>query len=413
MAERYSVLFVDDEPNVLQGLSRMLRKMRNQWDVHFSSGGEEALAVLARENMDVLVTDMRMPGMDGAELLSIVRDRYPHMVRIILSGHSEMASLMRCVKPAHQFLTKPCPAEKLIETVKRACCLGDLLHNEGLRRIVTNIESLPAIPQCYDEITLEMSSENPSLEKIGRIISKDMGMTASLLKLVNSSFFGFARTVTNPAQAVTLLGLDVVRSLVLSVHMWSMLKLEDRSRFSFTRLWEHCMRTASYAKLIALHQGVPPETAELCFVAGLLHDVGKLVLAMQLPDKYLEIIDEVRRSNRSVWVVEREALDTNHGEVGAYLLGLWAAPDQVVEAVAYHHEPSMSANASFSPLSAVHVANSLEHKVVVINPEYAPRHPDWAYLERIGATGDLITWTALVTDERDKEDSTKGGSKHE
>jgi CheY-like chemotaxis protein len=205
------ILFVDDEPKVLAWLERMLRSMRHEWEMEFAKSGPEALEALAARPFDVVVSDMRMPGMNGTQLLAEVMQRHPQVVRIILSGNADHETGMKSVGPAHQFLTKPCDVEVVKTTVGRACALRDLLADERLRLLVSQMQSLPSLPSLYEELVRELQLPNASLKRVGEIISKDVGMTAKILQMVNSAFFGLRREVSSIGRALTLLGLENVK----------------------------------------------------------------------------------------------------------------------------------------------------------------------------------------------------------
>jgi CheY-like chemotaxis protein len=210
------VLFVDDEENLREGLRRMSYLLRGEWEMAFAESGAQALALLSKAPFDVIVSDMRMPGMDGARLLDEVRQRYPQMVRLILSGHSDREMILRAVGPSHQYLAKPCDIETLLATLTRAYALRELLMNEDLRRIITAMQTLPSRPAVYAAVVEAVQSPSVSLEKIGELIQRDIGMTAKILQLVNSAFFGLQRPMSSPVQAVRLLGLETVQALILS-----------------------------------------------------------------------------------------------------------------------------------------------------------------------------------------------------
>jgi DNA-binding NtrC family response regulator len=139
------ILFVDDESRILDGIRRMMRTERERWEMEFALGGEAALLAFDSGNFDVVVSDMRMPGMDGATLLTHIRDRSPASVRIILSGHTELEAAIRAIPVAHRFLAKPCDAVALRETLERACTLQDLLSRAEIRRVVSTIGELPSL----------------------------------------------------------------------------------------------------------------------------------------------------------------------------------------------------------------------------------------------------------------------------
>ena len=215
------IIFVDDEPNLLKGLSRMLRPLREEWEMLFVGSGSDALAALEKDAFDVVVSDMRMPGMDGAQLLAEVAQRYPQIVRIVLSGHMDKEMIYRSVGRAHQYLAKPCDAARLKSTVARACTIRDSLADKFLKELVAGMKSLPSLPSLYIELVEYLQSPEASIQTVGKIIARDVGMTAKILQLVNSAFFGLSRKVGSPSQAVSLLGLDTIRALVLSVQAFS------------------------------------------------------------------------------------------------------------------------------------------------------------------------------------------------
>lgn len=386
------VLFVDDEPMVLAGLRRLLRGQRRQWRLSFAQGGPEALAMIARETPDIVVSDMRMPGMDGAELLAEVRRLYPHVVRIILSGQSDPAAVMKSVLPAHQFLAKPLEAERLVAVLSQAAALRQLLGDRRLLSLVSQIETLPVMPQLFRDLMCLLEQPGCAEEEISRLIGRDMGMASTVLKLVNSAFFGTSGRVIKPAEAVGMLGLDVVRALVLSQNLFATFDQERFPQFSFEGLWRHSLAVGGYARTICRQEDVGETMAESAFIAGLLHDVGKLILCTVLPAEYAAIIAEVRQANRRVVEVERERLGVSHAEVGAYLIGLWGLGQDIVAAIAGHHQPPDWAPSQFSCVTAVHVANVLDKELCVINQGYARPPVDQIHLAGLGLSQRLADW---------------------
>lgn len=386
------IIFVDDEPRILQGIKRMLRDKRKQWDMVFIENGMEALERLGQEPFDVLVTDMRMPLLDGAALLEKARQLSPSTVRIVLSGHSEKSSIMRSVRQAHQYLSKPVEKEQLEEAVENALNLHGLLADQGLAELLTQVDSLPALPEFFERLMEEIESEDCSLEKVGRLISSDMGMSATILKLVNSCFFGLPRKVADPSQAVALLGLDTVKALVLSYQLFSVQGQGKLPSISLEQLWVHSLNTGGFAKAIAQCEGWGSQEVDEAFLAGILHDVGKLTLITASPERYGEVVRKVRQGEGLIHQVERELMGASHSEAGAYLMGLWGFSAQVLQAIGLHHLPVPSAKKTIDLLTVIHVSNVLEHRLVVIHPDYAKPEPEMAYLEEVGASGRLEAW---------------------
>jgi HD-like signal output (HDOD) protein/CheY-like chemotaxis protein len=391
------ILFVDDERNVLDGLRRMLRSMRNEWEMAFVESGKGALELLAGKSFDMIVVDMRMPGMDGLQLLKEVRDRHPHMVRIILSGYADQEMTMQSVRVAHQLLSKPCDSEVLKTTLARAFALRDILRDESLLRVVSHIESLPAMPSVYMEVLEELNSPSASAHKVAGVISKDLGIAAKILQVANSAFFGIHSPINSLDRAMLLLGFETVAALVATVQVFSIQGMGSATGFSISALWSHSMRTGVLAKAIAVAEKQSQGVVDESFTAGLLHDVGRLVLAVSIPETYGRCIALACGTGRSIVDAEREIIGATHADVGAYLMGLWGLPDAIVEAIAFHHSPQDCMAPSFCPLTAVHAANCLAGDAgASCGGPIASEWIDRELLAALGLSDRLPVWEAVA-----------------
>ncbi len=371
----------------------MMRSMRHTWEISTASSGPEALGILGREPFDVVVTDMRMPGMDGAQLLAEVKKRYPEIVRIVLSGQSDREMILKSVRPAHQYLAKPCSDEILKSAIERSCRLKDLLAKKCLKQLVSRIDSIPSLPDLYLEILEELESPYTSIHKIGSIISQDIGMTAKILQLVNSAFFGFRRHISGPTEAVELLGLETIKALVLSLQIFCQLDPARLNKFNLERIWLHSLATGKFAKIIATAEKLDRVTVNDAFMAGMLHDAGKIILAVNLPKVYQETIKSAQSGEVSLVAAERQTFGVTHAEVGAYLFALWGLPFPIVEAVAFHHAPQSCPQQELGILTAVYVGNSLEK--LLHEGEGADWQPDQSYLSELNVLHKLPVWQAL------------------
>jgi HD-like signal output (HDOD) protein len=303
---------------------------------------------------------MRMPGIDGATLLCHVREQYPQVVRIVLSGQTELSTALRMVPVAHQFLDKPCDAEMLRVAVERACHLRALLSDDSIRRTVTALGDLPSLPRTYEALTQALAEPDTSLQKVAKIVEQDVGVSAKVLQLVNSAFFGIAHSITNIQSAVSHIGVNTLKNLVLSVEIFRAFKPKrDLPGFSLEKLQHHAQLTAH----IAARLPVPKHLADIAMVAGMLHDVGKLILAWKLSEHFQKMLAEAIKAHCPVFKEEERENGFSHAEIGAYLLGLWGLPYTVVEAVALHHGPNRVPHQNFDAISAVYVANLLAHEL--------------------------------------------------
>jgi putative nucleotidyltransferase with HDIG domain len=399
MALKTKILFVDNEPAVIQSLERSLRMMRQEWDMEFVSSGAGALALMEQTKYDVIVADLHMPRMDGLQLLSEVMDRYPEVVRFIRSDPADLEIVHKSAGATHQFVSKRSDVTTLKATVLRACKHAKLPQSEKLKELLAKIHRVPSIPWLYVELVELVQDPKVCINDIGSIIGKDMAMTAITLKLVNSAYFGLRRRVSNTTDATIYLGVETIRSLVLSLHVFSQFESSNIEGFSVESLWLHSLETAAGAKTIAHMEGVGQVVSDEAFVAGMLHDIGKLVLAANFTKQYQDVIKLVHSGRRSYCEAEREIFGANHADVGGRILSLWGLPAPVVEAISLHHDPARCEQKVFSPLTAVHAANALVRQLREDGEASGAPSVDLAYLAELGLSERIGVWReALLKD---------------
>jgi HD-like signal output (HDOD) protein len=392
---RRRILFVDDEQNVLDGLRTSLRRQRATWDMVFAGSGEEALALLDQTPFDVVVSDLRMPGTDGVALLRAVKGRHPGVARIILSGNVEAGAALQIASVAHQVLGKPCVTEYLRQCIDRTCELQALLANPEIRALVGRLDLVPSIARTYLALTLAIDGESAGAAELGRIVETDTAMSAKVLQMANSGFFAGTRRRVSIASAVTFLGVELLRTLALSAQVFSALDAEVAREFALEALQASSLRTAVLARRFV----GDPARVEEAFTAGLVQDIGRVVLAVGLAGRYRQVLRSVAASGWPLHVVEKEELGVNHAEVGASLLGVWGLPFSLVEVVAYHHDPGAAQRHEARLVSAVHVAQALAAEDHGAEDEGLATGVDTASLERAGFLGELPRWTAEAKDD--------------
>lgn len=390
------VLFVDDEQQVLDGLRNLLRKQRNQLDMAFALGGQAALDELAKAPFDVIVSDMRMPGMDGVALLQRVKELYPATARIVLSGHAERDMVVRALPVSHQYLSKPCDAETLRQVVLRACELRDLLKDPALKEVVGRLDRLPSVPDTYWELTRALADPEVERAKITAIIERDLAMSVKLLQIVNSAYFGLARRVSSVAEAVSFLGLELVKGLALGSQVFAAVEGAPAIKgFSLDAMQRHAIMVARLARRVVRQA----KHADEAFTAGMVHDVGRIIFALAHPSRYAETVELAASTGRAIHEVERELVGVTHAELGAFLLGTWGLPIPIVEAVAFHHTPAAAMPAVSDALLAVHVANELLAEATARGGA-APctSRLDDALLATLGVAAELPRWRAMAAE---------------
>ena len=338
------VLFVDDEKRILDGLRRQLHSFRKQWDMKFALSGAEALAHLEKCPADIVVSDMRMPEMNGCELLSKVHALYPQTIRIILSGQTEQTDLLKDLSSIHQYLQKPCPPDALSRAITRATQLRDRLQQPQLRSAANNITVLPPCSETYRELKHEIVKPEPSLERIGSLLQDDPALASKILQLVNSAFFGIPRAVNDVRQAAVLLGIPTLQSLIVGGRIFGVMAGDANQVKWVNQLWSASASIGQLAGNLAKLNGAGDTTVQQAHLAGMLCLVGRVILLVSEPEAFDDIWHPTQPCNIGKCVAkhEHDAFGADQGEVGAFMLGSWAFADDLVEAVAYQSDPRRS-----------------------------------------------------------------------
>jgi len=389
------VLFVDDEPRVLQGLKAGFYARRNEWDMHFAEGGVKASELIKQGRFDVLVTDLRMPGVDGTTLVARAKTDSPDTIRIVLSGYANEEQSQRLLSLAHRYLSKPCESKKLEECIERCLRTQSLIQSDELRTQLGAIGTLPPMPTTFAALQLALADPDVDSSKVAAIIQKDPAVAAKVLQVCNSAFFRLPRRISSIQQAVSYLGLSTVRSMVLSAELFKPGQSLPVS-LNLGLLQRHAMGVAGIARFVAADK----PWAEDAFLAGLLHDVGYLLLGRQFGDRMQRALDAAA-AGMPLAEAELQHVGVDHATAGAYLLGLWGLPYEVVEAVAHHEAPDRIGQSDFGVLSAVAIASSLLAQVMPQDVAAFERNAAMLNDDYLRSIGHPSTWDSLV--ERTRE----------
>lgn len=358
------VVFVDDEQFVLDGLRNALRRQRSRWEMTFVTSGPEALEVLERQPQQMVVSDMRMPGMDGAQLLELVRARFPQTARIVLTGQASHDDMLRVLPIAQQILVKPCDPQLLCNTIERLGTVQSLMQNEALKKVVGGMDPVPSFPRCYQQLSEAMERERVSDVEIVAIIERDPALSARVLALANTAYFGLKKPTASIHLAVKHVGFSLLRSLALTTEIFSKIPETLLLSKALTRMPAQSMLRAQLARRYVLD----PALADEAFTAGLLLDIGIVVLAKSQRETYLSLLVLAEGSGQPLHEIESEHLGMTHADVGAYLLGMWGLPSRLCDLVACHHEPALLAETKNPVAAAVHIADVLAQAVAEARP---------------------------------------------
>jgi len=371
---RTSVLFVDDEVRILDGLRRQFRSFRDEWDMRFALSGAEAIDLLLEHPAEVVISDMRMPGMDGAQLLSYVRENWPATTRIVLSGQTDQHELLHAVGSIHQFIQKPCEPDDIRRAVVRARELALAVESPELRALTAGVESLPVTHDTYKRLDEVMAREDSDAEDIAAVVATDVGLSAKLLQLVNSAFFGMPQKVTTVRKAVGLLGVNRIKAIAVGSHIVDSIGNEEAGASRIEELWRVSCDISAVAAREAEHAGAPQEVQDAARLAGMLSLIGRALCIRLIPNTYEKTLTLARDEGIPLTDAEQTVFGVDQQTVGAYALGLWAFDDEIVECVARQRDPdNATSDAGDEPIERpealrfVHMARCRDYPSILVD----------------------------------------------
>jgi HD-like signal output (HDOD) protein/CheY-like chemotaxis protein len=333
------ILFVGADTAVCEEFQAQNSGPGAVWTAQIAHSGEEALALCSQANFDAVVADVCLSGMSGTDLLDALMQRQPNAMRIVLSDMTDTENTMKCLGHAHHHLLRPCAVPTLLDALNRAFAREAWLPSEPAQGLLAQMRLVPSPPTAYFQVVEEMNSPACSIEKIAELIARDPAITAKVLQLANSAIFGLELNVVRPVEAIGFIGLETTKAIVLLAHTYSSFDHLKLTGFSMEELWRHSVRTGQLAQRIATMECPSLETAEQAFAAGLLHDIGKLLLAANQPEVFAKVLRRAREQHCNWWEAEAQLLPgTGHAELGATILGIWGLPASITEA---HPDPSI------------------------------------------------------------------------
>ena len=347
-----TILFVDDEHQILKAINRMF--IDTEYRIFLAESGEEALKVLKQEEIDMIISDIRMPNMDGYQLLKKVKEKHPLVLRIILSGYAQENLVLKALQNnlAKLYLLKPWDNRKFIEVINQIFEVEAIIKNDTVLAVINNLDEIPTIPALYNRLC-SLIDKDADIKAITGVIEEDPAVTSKILHIANSAFYG-AKT-GSIQQAILYLGLANIKSIVLSTSVFNSLKLNSLL-FDKSLLWNHsciCNKMVSLFYKELLGNNLP----DTYMSAGLLHDIGKIVLINNFTDKYRNVL-EIMNDHRGTYITEAEKkiMGISHQEIGGYLLNWWELPLPIVEAALFHHNPLEEGIVNKELVCAVHIA---------------------------------------------------------
>ena len=386
-------------------LRARLRPLSMKFELHFGSSGDDIRRLAETAGCDGVIVPIGSEAGPEIDFLKEIALQHPGTFRLVRS--SERSHLQALGKDPFTHHVSLDPDPETWEAILDRCTLmRTWMETPALKILIGKMKKLPSLPGVYTRVVDELNSPEASLAKVAEIVAEDPVVTSKMLQMVNSSFFGLQQQIVSASDAVMFLGADRVKGLILVARVFSQFDPTTIARLGLDELWNHSMKTGAYAQSIAKWEIRDAKTAGAAFTAGLLHDVGKLMLAGNLPEEYLKVLDVSRTERIPVSAAEQQAFGTTHAELGGVLMGLWGLPLELMQSVGWHHNPGRSGDRKFSVLTAVHAANALASD----NPANASRNSgfDPDYLASIGLPDRRAQWREVCGLEPDPAEDGAG-----
>jgi len=391
--DRKSILLAVADP---QALVEITQALGHGWEATSVSSEVDALGQLEQRSFDALLVDFNLGTPDASQLLNLAFEKRPETMRFLLAYEADLALVAAQVSGPHELLPKPVESASLKSRIESGVAPQDSNCNQTGGAPGTDASASPAVPAVYDEVLKALELPDVTKSQVGEIIAGDAALASELLRLTESAYLGLPRNITGPVEAVELLGLETVKALVMARRYLAEHSQLKPGYLSLEQLWQHSTNVAQLARDLILFETKDRVLAADAFVAGLLHDFGKVVLATNFDDLYGRVHALARKQPVALWDIEKEMFGANHGEIGACLVGMWNMPNSVVEAAALHHEPPLGESQRLTPLAAVHIANVLEHQFRPGDEFRVAPAISTAFLNELGLLERLPVWRAVL-----------------
>ena len=350
------ILLVDGDGELLQARRQAFGKAHRQWEVHLARTGEEALQVLARDPVDILIMDLQLPDLATSGLLLRVQEAHPGTVRIALTDPAPADVLDEAETDFHRVFLKSREPSFLIDAVESLNIEDDETNVRAIRAFVAGLGRIPSLPSLYAELVALLEQEDAGMDEVSRLVRRDLAVASQVLKLANSVHFAARCPVAEIGQAVVRVGMDSLKAMVLFRGLISSFNGHLPKEMDLEKLWFHSFQVAMGVSKLAILEG-QTALADQAFSVGLLHDVGVVVLATDPSRRYGALLARANSSRIPLAVLEHETYGVDHTQVGAHLLSLWGLPPGFCRPIREHHAPPPPGGEAFPLSSALHLAD--------------------------------------------------------
>ncbi len=332
---KHQVIFVETQGRILDDLRSSLAGIYPEWHILLVADASAALELVLQRSVSVVLASFGSDMSGCEDFFRSIKDAAPEVIRTGLLPDPNQVTAEGTLEYAHECIASHCGVDQIEALITRGLSVWERTReNPRLAALMSDLHTLPTPPALYFDIRDELESPNGSARSVSLIIARDPAITAKLLKVANSGFYGTPRTISDLNEAIMLLGMEMVLALVLTAYLFDQLPLPG---VNLDVLWMHSFAVASLAKEIAREEGGNRSMISTCGIAGLLHDIGQLIFLTNASESYYPMVRRSGGDERMLMQMEIEQYGVSHPELGAHILSLWGLPEKVVQAVAYHH----------------------------------------------------------------------------
>ena len=392
------ILLVECQSAGNNDIEQIHKKLTEGWDSKIVFSGEEAISEVNESTYNIVICRMQLSDMSGADLLKKINSEHSETLRyMIIDKEVDRNTLHESWSVVHQFISSPFKPESVVSMVNDSMKLHNFLSNKELCDKIAAVSTLPSLPEIHNKLVDELKNENISIQKIANLVGQDIGITAKVLATANSAFFGLRSRVNSITQAINTLGIETVEGIVFAAGVFGQFDKTNLPGFSIGSIYNRGIAVGTKARMIAHAFGMNNMLTNDSLLSGTLHAVGQLVLLNSFQDEFCKALEMANKESIPFHEAQMQVMGVSDAAIGAYLLSLWGLRDTVVEAVAWHYNPSEAAAPIISPLTAVHLAYATDMDVCNNIKKNDKSAIDIRYLETLGIANQMDSIRSLCT----------------
>lgn len=360
--EMTNVLFVLKDRSQGNLYSENIPAIDSSWSVNIADNTKDAVDFVRGNDIDVIICDDEVADSKGLDVISSCSHERPGVLSFLRKSNSPTKEESIALSEKKVFvLPENLEEEGIYSHISRRVLLKSLSENLNLLSVIRKMKKMPTIPQLYHQITRELRKEDGSIEFVAGLISKEPSMATRILKAVNSPAYVLGYEITEVVHALLFLGKEATQAQILADSVFNSYPNQSVAGLNLQEVWKHSINVSAIARRISMSIDSNKKSAEIACTAGVVHDLGKVLMATNLPDHYQQAVNYAKEERVPLVQAEEKVFGTNHAQVAASLMGLWSIPFRILNSVAYHHNPTGTMKKPPTSAMALYIADGFEN----------------------------------------------------